>query len=173
MQSQTYGQEIDMWSVGCTLAEMFLCEPLWKGKDAKNQIDLILQTLGAPMPEEVHATSIGAIYYYTPLPIDWTNAQQATSNKKQATSNKHFTTRILAKKILRASKATGKVARLLAHAWPLHNPDATAKPLYRPLLRATQVGGGGLEMVKNGPKRAQIGRPRRHTALWRASTPLG
>ena len=53
MQSQIYGKEIDMWSVGCTLAEMLLGEPLWKGKDAKHQIDLILQTLGAPTPEEV------------------------------------------------------------------------------------------------------------------------
>eukprot|EP00667_Euglena_gracilis_P008604 EG_transcript_8721 len=53
MQSQTYGQEIDMWSIGCTMAEMYFCEPIWKGKDAKHQIDLILQTLGAPTAEEV------------------------------------------------------------------------------------------------------------------------
>jgi len=52
MQSRTYGKEIDMWSVGCTVAEMFLGQPIWKGKDAKHQIDLILQTLGAPTPEE-------------------------------------------------------------------------------------------------------------------------
>lgn len=44
----TYGSSIDMWAVGCILAELFLRVPLFPGSDSAKQLDLIATTLGIP-----------------------------------------------------------------------------------------------------------------------------
>lgn len=41
-----YGTEIDIWSTGCILAELFLLRPLFKGKSEGDQIFEILSILG-------------------------------------------------------------------------------------------------------------------------------
>jgi serine/threonine protein kinase len=37
-----YGFEIDMWSFGCLLAELYLGEPIFAGKDEAEQLALIM-----------------------------------------------------------------------------------------------------------------------------------
>ena len=37
---------VDMWAVGCILAEMVKRRPLWTGRDDKHQTELILATIG-------------------------------------------------------------------------------------------------------------------------------
>ncbi|KAL3468589.1 kinase-like domain-containing protein [Aspergillus heterothallicus] len=49
---QRYGKKVDMWSVGCIVAEMFLGRPLFPGTDHINQFYLITELLGNP-PDEV------------------------------------------------------------------------------------------------------------------------
>lgn len=46
--NQTYGPAIDLWSVGCILAEMLLKAPLFAGADILSQLRLIVGTLGVP-----------------------------------------------------------------------------------------------------------------------------
>eukprot|EP00884_Botryococcus_braunii_P017440 jgi/Botrbrau1/437/Bobra.110_2s0087.2 len=46
--SERYGPEIDMWSVGCILAELLLGKPIFPGKDETDQLDLIMKLLGSP-----------------------------------------------------------------------------------------------------------------------------
>ena len=48
-----YGVAIDVWSIGCVIAEMFLGEPIFCGKDSKDQLAKIMQVLGTPTPAEV------------------------------------------------------------------------------------------------------------------------
>lgn len=48
---QQYGYEIDIWSVGCILAEMNLARPLFPGKDHIHQFSLITELLGNPSKE--------------------------------------------------------------------------------------------------------------------------
>lgn len=48
---QSYTKAIDMWSVGCILAEMLTGKPLFPGKDYVQQLTLVIQTLGTPPPE--------------------------------------------------------------------------------------------------------------------------
>lgn len=48
-----YDAAIDIWSVGCILAELFLRKPLFPGKDYLSQLRLIVQTLGTPSDEEL------------------------------------------------------------------------------------------------------------------------
>lgn len=47
-----YTTAIDMWSVGCILAEMLLGRPLFPGKNYHDQIRLILDILGSPTVED-------------------------------------------------------------------------------------------------------------------------
>lgn len=48
-----YGFEIDTWSIGCVIAEMFLGEPIFAGKNSKDQFLKIMNVLGTPSDEEV------------------------------------------------------------------------------------------------------------------------
>ena len=41
------GQAIDIWAVGCILAEMLTGRPLFPGRDYGHQLDLILDVIGS------------------------------------------------------------------------------------------------------------------------------
>lgn len=43
-----YSAAVDMWSVGCIIAEMFLRTPLFPGSDYRSQISTIFSILGTP-----------------------------------------------------------------------------------------------------------------------------
>lgn len=47
-----YSTAVDMWSVGCILAELFLGCPLFPGRDYRHQLMLILEVLGTPMGDD-------------------------------------------------------------------------------------------------------------------------
>jgi len=49
--TEIYTQAIDMWSVGCIMAELILREPLLMGKGELDQIDKILRVFGNPTNE--------------------------------------------------------------------------------------------------------------------------
>ena len=55
--SREYDEKIDIWSLGCTLAELILHQPIFPGQTDINQLDLIFRAIGYP----VH------IVYYTCL----------------------------------------------------------------------------------------------------------
>lgn len=48
MGAVDYGTSVDMWSVGCLLAELLTRKPLFPGKDEAEQLDLIFQVMGSP-----------------------------------------------------------------------------------------------------------------------------
>ncbi|KAK9447945.1 kinase-like domain-containing protein [Limtongia smithiae] len=65
-----YTKAIDMWSVGCILAEMLSGKPLFPGKDYHNQLTLILDVLGTPTMEDYYAVrSARAREYIRSLPF--------------------------------------------------------------------------------------------------------
>lgn len=53
LSCDTYDAGIDVWSVGCILAELLLRKPLFPGKDYIDQLKLIVATLGSPTEEEL------------------------------------------------------------------------------------------------------------------------
>jgi mitogen-activated protein kinase 1/3 len=61
---------IDVWSVGCIMAEMLgeKRKPLFPGKTYLNQLDLILNVTGTPRQDEIHACKKAMTYMKT-LPV--------------------------------------------------------------------------------------------------------
>ncbi|KAM3909881.1 mitogen-activated protein kinase 15-like [Leptodactylus fuscus] len=55
LASHRYTKGVDMWSVGCILAEMLLGKPLFPGTSTINQIERIMSVIPAPSPEDVLA----------------------------------------------------------------------------------------------------------------------
>eukprot|EP00887_Chlorella_sp_A99_P003891 scaffold11.g3891.t1 len=43
-----YGPEIDIWSLGCIMAELFTGQPIFPGEDEKEQLAWIMEVLGVP-----------------------------------------------------------------------------------------------------------------------------
>ena len=48
-----YKTSIDMWSVGCVMAELFTKQPLFKEQNAKKQVNAIFNLIGRPKEEEL------------------------------------------------------------------------------------------------------------------------
>jgi mitogen-activated protein kinase 1/3/mitogen-activated protein kinase 6 len=49
-----YGCAVDIWSVGCILAELLRRKPFLPGCDTKNQIELIFEIIGTPSEQELN-----------------------------------------------------------------------------------------------------------------------
>ena len=53
LNSECYTPAIDMWSVGCIIAEMLGRRPLFAGKDYMDQLRLIVRALGMPSEDDM------------------------------------------------------------------------------------------------------------------------
>ena len=53
LNSKGYNKSIDVWSVGCIMAEMLNNKPLFPGKHYLDQLNLILNILGSPSDEDL------------------------------------------------------------------------------------------------------------------------
>lgn len=51
MRERHYGKPVDMWAVGCILAELYGRKPLMPGKDSIHQFHEMVKYLGAPAPQ--------------------------------------------------------------------------------------------------------------------------
>jgi serine/threonine protein kinase len=43
-----YREQLDIWSVGCIMAELILLQPAFRGADQKGQLDKMFDILGTP-----------------------------------------------------------------------------------------------------------------------------
>ncbi|GAB4821651.1 hypothetical protein N2152v2_008697 [Parachlorella kessleri] len=59
-----YGPSIDMWSVGCILAELLGRKPLFPGKDYIHQLNLICKVIGTPSQEDIMAVASEKARHY-------------------------------------------------------------------------------------------------------------
>jgi glycogen synthase kinase 3 beta len=48
-----YSTQVDVWSIGCVIAELCLNSPIFPGKSAKEQLYQIMKILGSPTKEEL------------------------------------------------------------------------------------------------------------------------
>ncbi|KAJ3032330.1 hypothetical protein HDV00_007686 [Rhizophlyctis rosea] len=57
LRSTAYSSPIDIWAVGCILAELFTLRPLFPGASEMDQIFKIVSLLGTPLPENASSSS--------------------------------------------------------------------------------------------------------------------
>lgn len=70
LNSSQYTTAIDLWSVGCILAELFIRTPIFPGKDYQSQLSLMFQLLGSPINDDLASIkSIRARNYISSLPF--------------------------------------------------------------------------------------------------------
>lgn len=53
LNTELYGPEIDVWSAGCIIAELFLHKPLFEGSSDANQLMKIFEIVGSPTSESL------------------------------------------------------------------------------------------------------------------------
>eukprot|EP00891_Asterochloris_glomerata_P007129 jgi/Astpho2/7129/fgenesh1_pm.00111_%23_1_t len=69
LSCEHYTAAIDIWSVGCILAELLQRKPLFPGKDYIDQLKLIIKTLGSPTEQDLSfISSSKARQYIQALP---------------------------------------------------------------------------------------------------------
>ncbi|XP_041935201.1 dual specificity tyrosine-phosphorylation-regulated kinase 4-like [Alosa sapidissima] len=75
----SYGIEIDMWSLGCIIAELYTGVPLFPGENEKDQLALIMEVLGVP-PEEMLQAAPRMKKFFEPngKPRPYTNSKGKT-----------------------------------------------------------------------------------------------
>uniref|UniRef100_A0A4W5LS86 mitogen-activated protein kinase n=1 Tax=Hucho hucho TaxID=62062 RepID=A0A4W5LS86_9TELE len=70
LNSKGYTKSIDIWSVGCILAEMLSNRPIFPGKHYLDQLNHILGVLGSPSQEDLNCIiNIKARNYLLSLPL--------------------------------------------------------------------------------------------------------
>jgi len=55
LAAKEYGPSVDMWSVGCILAELLRRKPFLPGTETKTQLELIIDVFGNPTKEEINS----------------------------------------------------------------------------------------------------------------------
>ncbi|CDK27595.1 unnamed protein product [Kuraishia capsulata CBS 1993] len=77
LTSSQYSKAIDMWSIGCVLAEMLLGKPLFPGKDYRHQLVLIFEILGTPTGEDYYSVKsrrareyLRTLKFYKKIPFE-------------------------------------------------------------------------------------------------------
>lgn len=53
VRSKAYSTAMDMWAIGCIVAEMLLGHPLFEGRNTLDQLRLIVEAIGVPTEEDV------------------------------------------------------------------------------------------------------------------------
>jgi mitogen-activated protein kinase 1/3 len=68
LNRKRYTKAVDMWSVGCILAELLGRKPLFPGRDSFHQITLIISILGSPAPEQTEGSGKKSRDFVSSLP---------------------------------------------------------------------------------------------------------
>eukprot|EP01132_Coremiostelium_polycephalum_P002242 gene2242-2764_t len=58
----SYSTKIDIWSIGCILAEMLIGKPLFPGSNSNDQLGRIIEVLGTPTQEDMEAMKPSKTY---------------------------------------------------------------------------------------------------------------
>ncbi len=70
LSCDSYDAGVDVWAVGCILAELLQRKPLFPGRDYIDQLKLIIKTLGTPTDDELQFISAPkARTYIKTLPL--------------------------------------------------------------------------------------------------------
>lgn len=65
--SNKYTKGVDMWSIGCILAELLIGQPLFPGESTMNQLEKIINVCGDPTKDKETKKAIGSQFFETML----------------------------------------------------------------------------------------------------------
>jgi serine/threonine protein kinase len=55
LAKDSYDYAVDMWAVGCVMAELLLKKPLFAGESTLDQLEKILSVIGMPKKSDIEA----------------------------------------------------------------------------------------------------------------------
>ena len=93
-----YSMQIDMWSLGCILCELYTGQPIFPGEDERDQLNYIMEYLDVPPQEYINASRKRRVFFdNNNIPLKTPNSQGhiAVPNTKSLTnvlkgSGQHF-----------------------------------------------------------------------------------
>jgi dual specificity tyrosine-phosphorylation-regulated kinase 2/3/4 len=59
----SYNMAIDMWSLGCILAELYTGYPIFPGENEQEQLACIMEVLGLPEKDLIHRSSRRKLFF--------------------------------------------------------------------------------------------------------------
>lgn len=76
MEDKNYTTKIDVWGIGCILAELLGSRPVFQGKDRVNQLDKIVEVIGTPSAADLDSVGSAPARKYLSKkrhfpPCDW------------------------------------------------------------------------------------------------------
>ncbi|XP_066580563.1 dual specificity tyrosine-phosphorylation-regulated kinase 4 [Amia ocellicauda] len=140
-----YSMAIDMWSLGCILAELYTGYPLFPGENEVEQIACIMEVLGLPPNEFVHTASRRRLFFDSKgNPRNITNSK----GRKRRPSSKELTTMLktndpLFLDFLRGCLMWDPQKRMtpdeaMQHDWIQEGRSHKTRPKTRPVRRPTE-----------------------------------
>ena len=64
-----YHMAIDMWSLGCILAELYTGFPIFPGENEQEQLSCIMEVLGIPDKEFINRSTRKRLFFGRPKPL--------------------------------------------------------------------------------------------------------
>lgn len=71
LRESLYGKPVDMWAMGCILAEFYGRRPLMPGKNSVHQMNEIVRYLGLPPPDMLHHANYHGPNYLFAERVEW------------------------------------------------------------------------------------------------------
>ena len=65
----SYHMAIDMWSLGCIMAELYTGFPIFPGENEQEQLSCIMEILGVPDKEFINRSSRKRLFFGEGLPL--------------------------------------------------------------------------------------------------------
>jgi cell division cycle 2-like protein len=134
-----YSKPIDIWSVGCIFAELILREPLFKGQNEPEQLDIIFRTLGSPTdhswPEFKDILASKQVMINPRNMSNKLSERFAEINRKNGTILNHQGFDLLSKMLTYSPNARITAEQALNHSWFKEHPFA-CDPIQMPKFKA-------------------------------------
>lgn len=128
-ESSNYTTTIDIWSLGCVIAELFLGTPLFQGGSGVDQLVEIIKVLGAPTKEEILAMNKNYTQFKFPQvkPLAWTMVFRSIAYKGQPVPDEGID--LIKNLLVFHPEERTKPFAALRHAFfdELRNPDSNSE----------------------------------------------